>query len=94
MTGVQGDLRVGYGGWLADLKNRNRPARLKASLAINAELIALYWRFGCDILDRRARNGWGGKVVKRLARDLRAEFREMRGLSRANLLCMRAYAKA
>jgi predicted nuclease of restriction endonuclease-like (RecB) superfamily len=94
MTGVRENLPPGYGDWLADLKNKIRQARLQASLAVNAELIGLYWRIGRDILDRQARDGWGGKVVERLARDLRAEFPEMRGLSRANLLYMRAFAEA
>ncbi len=94
MTGVQGDLPAGYGDWLGDLKGKIRQARLQASLAVNAELIGLYWRLGRDILDRQARDGWGGKVVERLATDLRAEFPEMRGLSRANLLYMRAFAEA
>lgn len=47
-----------------------------------------------SLLDRQARDGWGGKVVERLVTDLRAEFPEMRGLSRANLLYMRAFAEA
>lgn len=94
MTGLQGDLPVGYGDWLAELKSKIRQARLRASLAVNSELIGLYWRLGRDILDRQARDRWGGKVVERLAMDLRAEFPEMRGLSRANLLYMRAFAEA
>lgn len=94
MVGVQESVPAGYGDWLADLKGKIRQARLQASLAVNSELIALYWRLGRDILDRQARDGWGGKVVERLATDLRAEFPEMRGLSRANLLYMRAFAEA
>ena len=58
--------------------------RLRASLAVNAELIGLYWHVGRDILDRQARVGWSGKVIERLASDLRAEFPDMRGLSRAS----------
>jgi predicted nuclease of restriction endonuclease-like (RecB) superfamily len=85
---------VGYSPWLAELKNRIREARLRASLAVNAELIELYWRIGRDILERQDRAGWGAKVVDRLARDFRAEFPEMRGFSRANLLYMRAFAEA
>ena len=87
-------LPAGYGEWLADLKGRIRQARLRASLAVNAELIGLYWRIGRDILDRQQTDGWGAKVVDRLAADLRAEFPEMTGLSRANLLYMRAFAEA
>jgi len=94
MTGLDRGIPPGYGEWLAELKDAIRKARLQASLAVNAELIGLYWRIGRDILDRQERGGWGGKVVERLAADLRAEFPDMRGLSRANLLYMRAFAEA
>jgi predicted nuclease of restriction endonuclease-like (RecB) superfamily len=76
------------------LKTRIREARLRASLAVNAELIGRYWQTGRDILERQGRDGWGARVVDRLAVDLRAEFPGMRGFSRANLLYMRAFAEA
>jgi len=85
---------AGYAAWLADLKTRIRETRLRAALAVNSELIGLYWRIGHDILDRQARDGWGAKVVDRLAADLRAEFPESRGFSSANLRYMRAFAEA
>jgi predicted nuclease of restriction endonuclease-like (RecB) superfamily len=84
----------GYRDWLADLKSRIRETRLRTALAVNSELIGLYWRIGQDILERQARDGWGGKVVYRLAADLRTEFPESRGFSRANLLYMRGFAEA
>ncbi len=85
---------TGYGTWLQSLKDQIRSARLKASLAVNRELVLLYWRLGKEILDRQALEGWGAKVIVQLAKDLRAEFPEMRGLSRTNLLYMRAFASA
>ena len=85
---------AGYTVWLAELKTRIRETRLRAALAVNSELIGLYWRIGRDILDRQARDGWGAKVVDRLAADLRAEFPDSRGFSRANVLYMRAFAEA
>jgi predicted nuclease of restriction endonuclease-like (RecB) superfamily len=84
----------GYPVWLADLKTRIREARLRASLAVNAELISLYWRIGRDILERQTTHGWGTRVVDRLTADLKAEFPDTRGFSRANLLYMRAFAEA
>lgn len=84
----------GYPAWLADLKTRIRAARLRASLAVNSELIGLYWRIGRDILERQDAHGWGAKVVDRLAADLKTEFPDARGFSRANLLYMRAFAEA
>jgi predicted nuclease of restriction endonuclease-like (RecB) superfamily len=84
---------AGYVSWLAELKTRIRETRLRTALAVNSELIGLYWRIGRDILERQARDGWGAKVVDRLAVDLRVEFPESRGFSRANLLYMRAFAE-
>ena len=84
----------GYAAWLAALKTTIRAARLRAALAVNAELISLYWQIGRDILDRQSSRGWGARVVDRLAADLKAEFPDARGFSRANLLYMRAFAEA
>ena len=83
-----------YVQWLADIKNRVSAARHKAVLAVNAELVSLYWHIGRDILQRQAAQGWGSKVIDRLGRDLREAFPEMKGFSRANLLYMRAFAEA
>jgi predicted nuclease of restriction endonuclease-like (RecB) superfamily len=83
-----------YAAWLADIKTRVTAARQRAALAANAELITLYWQIGRDILTRQAQQGWGSKVIERLARDLREAFPDMKGFSRANLLYMRAFAEA
>lgn len=83
-----------YVQWLADIKKRVLTARHKAVLAVNAELVSLYWYIGRDILQRQAAQGWGSKVIDRLGRDLREAFPEMKGFSRANLLYMRAFAEA
>jgi predicted nuclease of restriction endonuclease-like (RecB) superfamily len=56
--------------------------------------VLLYWRLGKEILDRQAREGWGAKVIEQLAKDLHAEFPDMRGLSPRNLKYMRAFAEA
>ena len=84
----------GYGPWLADLKERIHSAQQRASLAVNRELVGLYWQIGRDILARQAAQGWGAKVIERLAHDLRTAFPEMKGFSRANLMYMRAFAEA
>ena len=47
-----------------------------------------------DILARQNREGWGSKVIERLAQDLRNAFPEMKGFSRANLMYMRSFAEA
>jgi len=84
----------GYADWLADLKSRIHTAQQRATLAVNRELVLLYWQIGRDILARQAEQGWGAKVIERLAHDLRTAFPEMKGFSRANLMYMRAFAEA
>ncbi len=84
----------GYAELLEQLKLRIRSARLQAALAVNRELIQLYWEIGRSILERQEREGWGAKVIERLAADLRREFPDMRGLSTTNLKYMRMFAEA
>jgi predicted nuclease of restriction endonuclease-like (RecB) superfamily len=84
----------GYAGWLTDLKARIHAAQQRATLAVNRELVSLYWQIGREILARQAEQGWGARVIDRLAHDLRAAFPEMKGFSRANLMYMRAFAEA
>ena len=84
----------GYADWLADLKSRIHTAQQRATLAVNRELVLLYWQIGRDILARQAAQGWGAKVIERLAHDLRAAFPEMKGFSPRNLKYMRAFAQA
>jgi predicted nuclease of restriction endonuclease-like (RecB) superfamily len=85
---------TGYADWLAELKTRIHGAQQRAALAVNRELVRLYWQIGRDILERQRREGWGAKVIDRLAHDLRTAFPDMKGFSRANLMYMRAFAEA
>lgn len=82
-----------YAAWLAELKTLIRTTRVKASLAVNRELIQLYWRIGNEIISRQDRQGWGAKVIDQLAKDLRHEFPDMTGLSPTNLKYMRRFAE-
>ena len=61
---------------------------------MNRELVVLYWQIGRDILARQAMQGWGAKVIERLAHDLRIAFPDMKGFSPRNLKYMRAFAEA
>lgn len=85
---------VGYAALLEEIKGRIRAAQVRASLAVNRELVSLYWQIGREILARQREAGWGARVVERLAQDLHGEFPGMRGLSRTNLLYMRSFAEA
>jgi predicted nuclease of restriction endonuclease-like (RecB) superfamily len=83
-----------YEEWLQSLKERITGAQARAVLAVNRELVLLYWQIGREILDRQRRHGWGAKVVDRLARDLRRAFPDQKGFSPRNLKYMRAFAEA
>lgn len=85
---------AGYADWLAALKTRIYNAQQRATLAVNRHLVGLYWRIWRGILERQAQQGWGAKVIERLAHDLRTAFPEMKGFSRANLMYIRAFAEA
>ena len=79
---------------LNGLKEKIRLARQKAAIAVNNELLLVYWEIGNTILQQQTEEGWGTKVIDRLAVDLKTEFPEMKGLSPRNLKYMRAFAEA
>ena len=86
-------LPAGYATWLTALKQKIAGARQRAVLSANAEQIRLYHDIGREILDRQTRQGWGTKVIDRLAADLRETFPDMKGLSASNLKYMRFFAQ-
>jgi len=83
-----------YKGFLKDLKQRVRVAQQRAALSVNRELIFLYWDIGREVLNRQVDEGWGTKVIDRLASDLKVEFPEIKGFSSRNIKYMRALAEA
>lgn len=87
-TGV---LPAGYASLLTDLKMRVRAAQLRAAVAVNRELIALYWDIGKIIVAAQQTAGYGKQVVQRLAVDLQAEFPGMAGFSPQNVWFMRSF---
>jgi predicted nuclease of restriction endonuclease-like (RecB) superfamily len=87
------DVPPDYAVWLADVKARVQQAQQRAVQAANVELLGLYWHLGREILERQGREGYGTKVVDRLAHDLKAAFPEMKGFSPRNLKYMRRFAE-
>jgi len=85
---------AGYADWLAELKQRIHASQQRATLAVNQELVLLYWQIGQGILERQTHQRWGSKVVDKLAHDLRTAFPDMQGFSPRNLKYMRAFAQA
>jgi predicted nuclease of restriction endonuclease-like (RecB) superfamily len=85
---------VFYGELLDDLKTRIRRSQLKASLAVNAEMILLYWDIGQIIHQRQQQEGWGAGVIPRLSKDIRNELPELKGFSERNIGRMIAFYRS
>jgi predicted nuclease of restriction endonuclease-like (RecB) superfamily len=78
-----------YKDWLIALKGKIRSSQLKAALAINAELINLYWELGKMITEKQT--AWGTGFLEQLSKDLCLEFPEMKGFSYRNLAMCRQF---
>lgn len=80
-----------YVNFITSLKSKIRSSQLKAVVAVNRELIKLYWEIGLEIVERQRIDGWGTKVLERVAQDLQNEFSGIEGFSRSNLFRMKAF---
>src|SRR5262245_12527254 len=83
-----------YKKFIASLKTKIRSAQIKGVIAVNKELIRLYWDIGKDIIDKQEQEGWGSKVLEKVAKDLQNEFPGIEGFSRTNLFRIRAFYNA
>ncbi len=73
------------------MKGRIQAAQTRAMVAVNAELVRLYWDIGRIIHERQEREGWGAAVIPRLARELHNELPELKGFSERNIKRMLAF---
>ena len=79
-----------YKNWLIELKSKIRSTQIKAAIAVNSALIHFYWELGKMISEKE--NVWGSKLIEQVAKDLKEEFPEIKGLSGSNLkYCKRFY---
>jgi predicted nuclease of restriction endonuclease-like (RecB) superfamily len=85
---------VWYQGFLDSVTQRIQLGRLSSTTAITRELISTNWTIGRLILDRQGSEGWGSKVIDRLAADLKRAFPGTTGFSPRNLKYMRSFAEA
>ena len=88
------ELNKNNAGIISRLKEKIKQARLQAAVIVNKQLIDLYWEIGNTILQQQKKEGWGTKIIDRLAADLKSEFPDMKGLSARNIKYMRAFAEA
>ena len=80
-----------YSDLLIKIKQQVRSAQAKAALAVNTSLIQLYWDMGKMIADNQELFEGRNNYVAQLEKDLRAEFPDIKGFSRANLFFIRKF---
>lgn len=76
---------------LAAIKRRIQTSQTRAVLAVNAELLALYWDIGRQLDSWQRERAWGSAVVEQMAQDLQATYPGMKGFSRTSLFAMRQF---
>lgn len=87
------ELPSGFFELVDELKSIVRGAHVRAQLKVNTEMIVMYWEIGRTILARQRAERWGSKVIDRISTELRTEFPNQRGFSRANLHYMQQMAR-
>lgn len=80
-----------YKRWILSLKDRVRSAQIKASIAVNEEMLELYWNIGKDISELHLEAAYGSHFFETVSRDLRAEFPDAQGFSVSNLKYMKRF---
>lgn len=60
-----------YKAFFKEIKEKIIASQVKAALAVNRELIHLYWEIGCKIHLKQLEEGWGAKTIENLAKDLK-----------------------
>jgi predicted nuclease of restriction endonuclease-like (RecB) superfamily len=77
--------------WIVSIKQRVQASRIKAAVAVNSELMELYWFVGEQILEKQQHAKWGDGFLKQMSKDLVAEFPDIKRFSYRNLRRMRQW---
>ena len=80
-----------YKNWLIALKANIKSSQIKAALAVNTQLIQLYWDLGKQIVEKQENTQWGSGFIDQLSKDLKEEFPTMGGFSKYNLYHIRNF---
>lgn len=82
-----------YLDFIEEIKKEIQNQRLKVVLNANSSMICLYWNIGKAILQKQEEEGWGTRVIDRMAKDLKDAFPDMSGFSPRNIKYMRKFAE-
>lgn len=82
-----------YLDFIEAIKKEIQNQRISVVLNANSSMICLYWNIGKAILQKQEKEGWGAKVIDRMAKDLKDAFPDMSGFSPRNIKYMRKFAE-
>ena len=78
-----------------EIDNSNiEQAQVRLISAANAQMLFHYWKMGNYLLYHQNRQGWGGKVIKKLAQAIQFNYPEKKGYSERNLTYMCQFARS
>lgn len=80
-----------YRKWILSIKDRVQASQIKAAVAVNRELLELYWFLGEQIIEKQKSSQWGDGFLKQMSQDLSSEFPGMKGVSYRNLKSIRQW---
>ena len=82
-----------YLNFIEEIKAEIQKQRISVVLNANSSMICLYWNIGKAIIKKQEKEGWGTKVIDRMAKDLKDAFPDMSGFSPRNIKYMRKFAE-
>ncbi|MCF6151664.1 MAG: DUF1016 domain-containing protein [Candidatus Kuenenia stuttgartiensis] len=80
-----------YKRFIQEIKQCIQSTQIKAAVAVNRELLRLYWDLAKRIVEKQKQTKWGDGLIGQMSRDLQAEFPQMKGFSKRNLELMRQW---
>lgn len=80
-----------YKKWIADVKRLIKSTQIKASIAVNEEMLELYWSIGHDISEKQLDSKYGSKFFETLSAEIRKDFPDTQGFSERNLRYMKQF---
>lgn len=82
-----------YKVWISQIKKQIRGAQIKASIAVNEDMLELYWSIGKDISEKSFEKNYGSKFFEKTSLELKTEFPDTQGFSVTNLKYMKRFYK-
>lgn len=93
VSGTISEMPGGYSEFIKEIISDIKKQKIQTFLNANSDMILLYWRIGKCVLEKQNNEGWGAKVIDRMATDIKENFPDMSGFSPRNIKYMRKFAE-